>query len=66
MDLADYGMIGIVVIVFALIFVEIFLVWLVASFLASFLGVTGIYWWAFAIVIFLLINAILGFLSSNG
>lgn len=65
MDLESFGVIGIIIFVFVVIIVEILLVWIVASTIASFLGLSGIYWWAFAIIIFLLINAIFNFLMRG-
>lgn len=43
-----------------LIGIEVIAVILVAGAIASWLGVTGILWWAVAIVVFILINALIG------
>ena len=56
-DISDLGAIVIIVV---LILIRIVAVILVAGYIATALGVTGVIWWAVAIVLFLLINGIIG------
>ena len=56
----DISDLGIIVTVVALIFIRLVAVILVAGYIATGLGVTGVIWWAVAIVLFLLINGIIG------
>lgn len=65
MDIEEYGLISILLIIILIIIVEILLIWIVASVVASFFGVSGLTWWAVAIVTFLVINAILNGLRGN-
>ena len=60
MDIRDFGIIATVFVVFFLIIVEVVAVILVAGYIATALGVTGVIWWAVAIVLFLVINGIIG------
>ena len=65
MDLETFGLISVIGIVLVIAFIEVVLVWIVATVIASFLGLNGISWWAFAIVIFLFINAVFNFLYKK-
>lgn len=56
----DISDLGIIVTVVVLILIRIVAVILVAGYIATCLGVTGVIWWAVAIVLFLLINGIIG------
>lgn len=56
----DISDLGIIVTVVVLILIRIVAVILVAGYIATALGVTGVIWWAVAIVLFLLINGIIG------
>ena len=56
-DISDLGAIVIIVI---LILIRLVAVILVAGYIATALGVTGVIWWAVAIVLFLVINGIIG------
>ena len=56
-DISDLGAIVIIVV---LILIRIVAVILVAGYIATALGVTGVIWWAVAIVLFLVINGIIG------
>lgn len=60
--LAGIGVIGLIVLILLLFVVEIVAIVLVAGFLASFFGFTGVMWWAVAIVLFLVINGFIGLL----
>ena len=57
-----FGILAVVCLVILLLVVEIGAVMLVAGFVASYLGWTGALWWAVALVVFLLINGVLGVL----
>lgn len=59
-DISDFGIIATVFVVFFLIIVEVVAVILVAGYIATCLGLTGVIWWAVAIVLFLVINGIIG------
>lgn len=56
----DISDLGIIVTVVGLILIRLVAVILVAGYIATGLGVTGVIWWAVAIVLFLLINGIIG------
>ena len=56
----DISDLGIIVTVVVLILIRLVAVILVAGYIATALGVTGVIWWAVAIVLFLLINGIIG------
>ena len=56
----DISDLGIIVTVVVLILIRLVAVILVAGYIATVLGVTGVIWWAVAIVLFLLINGIIG------
>ena len=56
----DISDLGIIVTVVVLILIRIVAVILVAGYIATVLGVTGVIWWAVAIVLFLVINGIIG------
>lgn len=66
MELDDLGAFALLALVIVIIVVEIAVVAIVAGFIASWFGVSGILWWAIAIVVFLLINGILGALTRIG
>lgn len=51
---------AIVCLIVVILVVELVAVMLIAGAVASVLGFSGILWWAVAIVVFLMINAILG------
>ena len=59
MDLEAYGVLGYIIFIIAIICIRIIAVFVVAGAIATYIGVTGILWWASVIVIFLLINAII-------
>ena len=56
----DISDLGIIVTVVVLILIRLVAVILVAGYIATALGVTGVIWWAVAIILFLLINGIIG------
>ena len=55
MDIFDYGIGIIILILVMVIVVEFFVVWTVSSYLATYLGATGIVWWCISIVVFMVI-----------
>ena len=63
MDIFDYGIGIIILILIMVIVVEFFVVWTVSSYLATYLGATGIVWWCISIVAFMVINGLLGVLG---
>ena len=64
MDLEAYGAIGVILFIIAVIVIRIFVVIVVATAIATYLGLTGIVWWCTAIVIFLIINALISKLND--
>jgi len=64
LDLEAYGIIGYFLLIIGIILVRIIAVIIVAGAIATYIGLTGFLWWAVAIVIFLIINAIISGLSG--
>ena len=64
MDLEAYGVLGYIIFIIAIICIRIIAVFVVAGAIATYIGVTGILWWASVFVIFLLINAIISGLKG--
>lgn len=58
MDLETFGVISLVAVILIVLVIEILAIVLVAGAIASWLGVSGLLWWAFAIVLFLVINGV--------
>lgn len=48
-----------------LLLIVLFLVWVVATYIATALGLTGLTWWAVSIILFLVINSIIGGIGVN-
>lgn len=65
MDLEAYGIVGYIVFIIAIICIRILAVFVVAGAIATYIGLTGILWWASAFVIFLVINALISGLSGK-
>jgi len=63
--LDEISLLGLICLGIIVLVVELVAVILVAGLVASWLGLTGILWWAVAIVVFLLINGILGALVNG-
>ena len=63
-DLETCGIITFILFIFAILFIRIFAVFVVAGAISTFMGLSGILWWCSAIVIFLLINAIISRLGE--
>ena len=63
MDFESIGVLGIALVLVLVVLCVFACVWIVATFIASYLGLTGIVWWAFSIVLFLIINGLLGGIS---
>lgn len=66
MDLEVYGMVGLILFIVLILVCEVVAVILVAGFIATYLGLSGIMWWAVAFVVFLLINGLIGLVSRVG
>jgi hypothetical protein len=66
MDTDLLGVATLITIVFIVICIEIIVVWTVASYLATLLGANGFVWWCIAIVVFLLLNGVLGAIGRMG
>ncbi|WP_296875589.1 hypothetical protein [uncultured Methanobrevibacter sp.] len=64
-DLTAYGILGYIALIIAIICIRILAVFVVAGAIATHIGLHGILWWASAIVIFLVINAVISGLSRN-
>ena len=60
MDVDVLGAIGLIGLIILIIVIELAVVMIVAGWIASLLGVSGILWWCVAIIVFLLINGVLG------
>ena len=61
MGLLDLGLLGIIVfIVVCLIFIPVIATIIVGIGFANLLGFTGLTWWAFLIIFYLVISAVLG------
>ncbi len=58
-DLQAYGILGYIVLIISIVLIRIVAVILVAGAIATYIGLTGLMWWAAAIVIFFVINAII-------
>ena len=65
MDIQAYGILGYIIFIIAIICIRIFAVLVVAAAIATYIGLTGIVWFASVIVIFLLINAVISGLSRK-
>ena len=65
MDLEAYGILGYIIFIIAIVFIRIFAVLVVAGAIATYIGLTGILWFAATIVIFLLINALISGLKGK-
>ena len=65
LDLEVYGIIGYIIFIIAIVLVRIFAVIIVAGAIASYIGLTGSLWWATAIVIFFVINALISGFSGG-
>lgn len=66
MDADVIGAMGLIGLIILVIVIELAVVMIVAGWIASLLGVSGILWWCVAIIVFLLINGVLGALSRIG
>ena len=64
LDLESYGIIGYFMLIIGIILVRIIAVLIVAAAIATYIGLTGLLWWAAAIVIFLIINALISGVSG--
>ena len=64
MSLFDYGIAIIIALILLIVVVEVLVVCVVAGYIATLLGATGLVWWCIAIVVFILINSVIGALGS--
>lgn len=62
--LLDLGVIGIIVLILIAILLPFVLTIIVGIAFANMFGFTGIYWWAFVILFYIIICAILGTLGA--
>ena len=62
--LLDLGIIGVILLILIAIFLPLILTILVGIAFANMFGFTGIYWWAFVILFYIIICAILGALGK--
>ena len=60
LNLSDLGIIGIILLILLIVLIPLIVTVLVGIALANMFGFTGIFWWAFVILFFLVIGAILG------
>lgn len=58
--LEAFGIVGIIVLLIIIILIPFVLTIIVGVGFANLLGFTGIYWWAFVILFYIIIGAILG------
>lgn len=61
--LMDLGIIGIILLVIIILLIPFILTILVGIAFANSLGFTGIYWWAFIILFYLVVSAILSMIG---
>lgn len=62
--LLDLGVIGIIILILIAILLPFVLTIIVGIAFANMFGFTGIYWWAFVILFYIVVGAILGYLSA--
>ena len=62
--LLDLGIIGIIILILIAILLPFVLTIIVGIVFANMFGFTGIYWWAFVILFYIIICAILGTLGA--
>ena len=65
MDLEAYGVLGYIIFIIAIICIRVLAVFVVAGAIATYIGLTGLLWFATTIVIFLIINALISGLQRN-
>lgn len=61
--LLNLGIIGIILLIILVLLLPLILTILVGIAFANMLGFTGIYWWAFVILFYIIISGLLGVLS---
>ena len=66
MDLEFLGVIGFIALIITVIVVVLVAIALTAGAIATWLGLSGVLWWAVSIVLFLLISGILTMISNIG
>ena len=66
MDWDIVGILTIICILFMVAVLEVIVVVVVSGYIATLFGATGITWWCIAIVVFLLLNGVLGAIGRMG
>lgn len=61
--LLGIGVIGIIILIIIILFIPLLCTILLGTYFATALGLTGIVWWAFVIIFYLIIMGILGALA---
>lgn len=61
--LLNLGILGIILLIIIVVFLPLILTIIVGVAFANMLGFTGIYWWAFVILFYLVVGSILGALG---
>ena len=64
MDWEALGLLSLICLLIIVAIVEIFVVILIAGAVASLLGFTGALWWLVAVVVFILLNSLIGAIWS--
>lgn len=62
--LKEMGIVGLIILIILILLIPAILTVLVGIAFANMLGFTGIFWWAFVILFYIIIGAILGFLGA--
>ena len=62
--LEAFGIVGIIILLILIILIPFVLTIIVGIGFANLLGFTGIYWWAFVILFYIVISAILGAIGA--
>lgn len=62
--LEAFGIVGIIVLLILIILIPFILTIIVGIGFANLLGFTGIYWWAFVILFYIVVGAILGAIGA--
>lgn len=62
--LSELGAIGLIVLIILILLLPLIITVLVGIAFANYLGFTGIYWWSFVILFYLIVGAILGAIAK--
>ena len=66
MDYSIYGILTLIAIAIFIALVPIIAVIILVTYVASYIGLTGLVWWAFVIVGFIVVNGLIGALLRLG